>query len=68
MNKVRIGVLVSGRGSNLQAIIDNIERGQLAVSTACIMPNEEPSPMPKMMSAPPEMALAVTRLPPAASA
>ena len=27
MKKVRIGILVSGRGSNLQAIIDNIEKG-----------------------------------------
>jgi hypothetical protein len=41
--------------------------GGVAVSTACIMPNDEPSPMPKITSAPAEMAFAVTRLPPAAS-
>lgn len=29
MAKVRLGVLASGRGSNLQAIIDNIEAGKL---------------------------------------
>jgi len=29
MKKVKLGVLVSGRGSNLQAIIDNIEKGLL---------------------------------------
>src|SRR5262245_10726751 len=42
--------------------------GAFAVSTACIMPNEEPSPMPKMMSAPAAITVRVTRLPPAASA
>ncbi|RLD99016.1 MAG: phosphoribosylglycinamide formyltransferase, partial [Aquificota bacterium] len=28
-NPLKLGVLVSGRGSNLQAIIDAIERGDL---------------------------------------
>ena len=27
MQKVRIGVLISGGGTNLQALIDNIEKG-----------------------------------------
>ena len=29
INKAKLGVLVSGRGSNLQSIIDNIEKGKL---------------------------------------
>jgi phosphoribosylglycinamide formyltransferase-1 len=40
MNKVRIGVLVSGRGSNLQAIIDNIELGQLAAEIAVVISDQ----------------------------
>jgi len=37
MKKVRIGVLVSGRGSNLQAVIDNIEHRQLAAEIAVVI-------------------------------
>lgn len=37
MNKVKIGVLVSGRGSNLQAIIDNIEKGSLSAAIAVVI-------------------------------
>lgn len=37
MNKIRIGVLVSGRGSNLQAIIDNIENGSLSAEIAVVI-------------------------------
>jgi len=40
MNKIHIGVLVSGRGSNLQAIIDNIERGQLAAEIAVVISDQ----------------------------
>ncbi len=40
MKKVRIGVLVSGRGSNLQAIIDNIELGQLAAEIAVVISDQ----------------------------
>ena len=40
MKKVRIGILVSGRGSNLQAIIDNIERGQLAAELAVVISDQ----------------------------
>jgi len=40
MKKVRIAVLVSGRGSNLQAIIDNIERGQLAAEIAVVISDQ----------------------------
>ena len=35
----RIGVLISGRGSNLQAIIDAIGRGQLAATIAVVLSN-----------------------------
>jgi phosphoribosylglycinamide formyltransferase-1 len=40
MKKVRIGVLVSGRGSNLQAIIDNIEKGSLSVELAVVISDQ----------------------------
>jgi len=40
MNKVRIGVLVSGRGSNLQAIIDNIEQGLLSAEIAVVISDQ----------------------------
>jgi len=40
MKKVRIGVLVSGRGSNLQAIIDNIEKGGLSVEIAVVISDQ----------------------------
>ncbi|MGE0448869.1 MAG: phosphoribosylglycinamide formyltransferase [Vicinamibacterales bacterium] len=35
----RLGVLVSGRGSNLQAIIGAIERGELAATVAVVISN-----------------------------
>ena len=38
-NTVRIGVLVSGSGSNLQSIIDNIEAGKLQAGIACVISN-----------------------------
>ena len=34
MNVLRLGVLVSGRGSNLQAIINEIEAGTLKAEIA----------------------------------
>lgn len=37
--KLKIGVLVSGSGSNLQAIIDRIEEGRLAAKIACVISN-----------------------------
>ncbi|MGC1453649.1 MAG: phosphoribosylglycinamide formyltransferase [Nitrospirota bacterium] len=40
MHKVRIGVLVSGRGSNLQAIIDNIEKGLLPAEIAVVISDQ----------------------------
>jgi len=40
MNKLRIGVLVSGRGSNLQAIIDNIAQGSLSVELAVVISDQ----------------------------
>jgi phosphoribosylglycinamide formyltransferase-1 len=40
MKKVRIAVLVSGRGSNLQAIIDNIEKGEISVELAVVISDQ----------------------------
>ena len=40
MKKVRIAVLVSGRGSNLQAIIDNIEKGLLSSELAVVISDQ----------------------------
>lgn len=40
MKKLRIGVLVSGRGSNLQAIIDNIEKGSLSAAIAVVISDQ----------------------------
>ncbi|MFA5073139.1 MAG: phosphoribosylglycinamide formyltransferase [Nitrospirota bacterium] len=40
MNKVRLGILVSGRGSNLQAIIDNIENGTLSAELAVVISDQ----------------------------
>ncbi|WP_188397367.1 phosphoribosylglycinamide formyltransferase [Sporomusa sp. GT1] len=37
MNKTVIGVLASGRGSNLQAIVDAIEAGRLAVTIGVVI-------------------------------
>ncbi|MBI4321681.1 MAG: phosphoribosylglycinamide formyltransferase [Chloroflexi bacterium] len=36
---IRLGVMASGRGSNLQAIIDTIERGELAAEIAIVVSN-----------------------------
>ena len=38
--KIRIGVLVSGRGSNLQGIIDNIEKGSLSAELAVVISDQ----------------------------
>ncbi|MHB8843502.1 MAG: phosphoribosylglycinamide formyltransferase [Nitrospirota bacterium] len=40
MKKVKIGVLVSGRGSNLQAIIDNIGHGRLSAEVAVVISDQ----------------------------
>jgi len=40
MGKLRIGVLVSGRGSNLQAIIDNIENGSLSAEISVVISDQ----------------------------
>jgi phosphoribosylglycinamide formyltransferase-1 len=40
MKKVKLGVLVSGRGSNLQAIIDNIENGKLSAEIAVVISDQ----------------------------
>jgi phosphoribosylglycinamide formyltransferase-1 len=40
MRKVKLGVLVSGRGSNLQAIIDNIEKGLLPAEIVIVISDQ----------------------------
>ncbi|HEX9021177.1 MAG TPA: phosphoribosylglycinamide formyltransferase [Nitrospirota bacterium] len=40
MKKIKLGVLVSGRGSNLQAIIDNIENGSLSAEVAVVISDQ----------------------------
>ncbi len=40
MKKLKIAVLVSGRGSNLQAIIDNIETGSLSAELAVVISDQ----------------------------
>ena len=40
MKKIKLGVLVSGRGSNLQTIIDNIENGNLAAEVAVVISDQ----------------------------
>jgi phosphoribosylglycinamide formyltransferase 1 len=42
--KLRLGVLASGRGSNLQAIIDAIERGTLQAQVAVVISNKKDAP------------------------
>ena len=37
--KIRIGVLVSGNGSNLQSIIDAAEAGKIDAEIACVISN-----------------------------
>lgn len=40
MKKIKLGILVSGRGSNLQAIIDNIENGTLSAEIAVVISDQ----------------------------
>lgn len=40
MKKIKIGVLVSVRGSNLQAIVDNIEKGSLSAEIAVVISDQ----------------------------
>lgn len=44
MAKLRIGVLASGRGSNLQAIIEAIEGGSLQAQIAVVLSNKQEAP------------------------
>ena len=41
MSKLRLGVLVSGGGSNLQSIIDNIKSGYLPAQVAVVISSKE---------------------------
>jgi phosphoribosylglycinamide formyltransferase-1 len=38
-NKINLGILISGRGSNLQAIIEAVERGDIAAKVAVVISN-----------------------------
>lgn len=40
----RIGVLISGRGSNLRAILEAVERGELDASIVVVMSNQPEAP------------------------
>jgi len=40
MKRIKLGVLVSGRGSNLQAIIDNIGSGSLSAEIAVVISDQ----------------------------
>ena len=44
MNALRLGILVSGRGSNLQAIIDEIEAGTVKAEIAVVISNKQGVP------------------------
>jgi phosphoribosylglycinamide formyltransferase-1 len=39
-SKLKIGVLASGNGTNLQAIIDGRERGELSAEVVCVITNK----------------------------
>jgi len=39
VKKIRLGALVSGGGTNLQAIIDRSERGELTAEVVCVISN-----------------------------
>jgi phosphoribosylglycinamide formyltransferase 1 len=41
---LRLGIMISGRGSNMQAIVRNIEEGKLAAQVAVIVCNNADSP------------------------
>jgi phosphoribosylglycinamide formyltransferase-1 len=43
-NSFKIGVLVSGRGTNLQAIIDAIDNGELNADIAVVLSNKKDAP------------------------
>lgn len=40
MAKTRIGILISGSGTNLQAIIDSSERGEMNAEVVCVISNK----------------------------
>lgn len=40
MAKTRLGILISGSGTNLQAIIDSSERGEMNAEVVCVISNK----------------------------
>lgn len=45
MNRMKVGVLASGRGTDFQSLIDAVERGDLDVSLAILVSNKEDAPV-----------------------
>lgn len=43
MKKMKLGVLASGRGSNLQSILDHMDRGELDVEISIVLSDKEDS-------------------------
>ena len=44
VNEFRLGILVSGRGTNLQAIIDSIEKNELQATISLVVSNKVDAP------------------------
>jgi len=44
VKKLRVGVLASGRGSNLQAVIDSSERGEIPAEVAVVISDKSNAP------------------------
>ncbi|MFQ5919135.1 MAG: phosphoribosylglycinamide formyltransferase [Thermoplasmata archaeon] len=44
MDRMKVGVLASGRGTDFQSLIDAVERGDLQVSLAVLVSNTEDAP------------------------
>jgi phosphoribosylglycinamide formyltransferase-1 len=60
---LRVGVLVSGRGTNLQAIIDAAERGELGARVVLVISNHRGTPALARAAAHSIPALEITRAP-----
>ncbi len=45
MERMKVGVLASGRGTDFQSLIDAVERGDLEVSLAVLVCNKEDAPV-----------------------
>ncbi|MEE9163546.1 MAG: phosphoribosylglycinamide formyltransferase, partial [Thermoplasmata archaeon] len=45
MDRMKVGVLASGRGTDFQSLIDAVERGNLEVSLVVLVSNKEDAPV-----------------------